>query len=254
MNRYSSYFHYWFSAKKRHNIHSPFVYELSDKCLTTPLKNSDKQIIDKQFQALSKDQTSITISDFGAGSKVMGNERKIRDIFKNSRSSEKYAHLLYRLSAYYQPKRVLEFGTSLAWGTLHLHLGNPKAKIDTVEGCPKTFDKAKSLFPVNAENVHFHNSVFEVFLNNLKDETYDLIFIDGNHRGQAMLTYIEQLLPFSNHNTIWLLDDIRWSDDMWQAWEQIVKDERFHVTIDFMRMGIALRRETQEKEPFSLRL
>ena len=253
MNRYSSYFHYWFSAKKRHNIHSPFVYELSDKCLTTPLANTHKEIIHKQFEVLSTDQSTITISDFGAGSKVMGNNRKIHEIFKNSRSSEKYAHLLYRLAAYYKPKRVLEFGTSLAWGTLHLHLGSPEAEIDTVEGCPKTFEKAKSLFPVTTDSIRFHNAVFEDFLKNLKTETYDLIFIDGNHRGQAMLEYIECLLPFSNQNTIWILDDIRWSDDMWQAWEQIVNDDRFHVTIDFMRMGIALKRESQEKESFSLR-
>jgi len=253
MNRYSSYFYYWFSAKKRHNIHSPFVYELSDKCLAIAIDTTDKQIINKQFAALSTNQSSITISDFGAGSKIMGNERKICDIFKNSRSSENYANLLYRLSAYYKPKRVLELGTSLAWGTLHLHLGYPNAHIDTVEGCPNTYQKAKDLFPVQTENVHFHNHVFEDFLDGLTNETYDLIFIDGNHRGRALLEYIERLLPFSNQETLWILDDIRWSDDMWQAWETVMNDSRFHVTIDFMRMGIAFRREAQVKETFYLR-
>lgn len=253
MNRYSSYFYYWFSAKKRHNIHSPFVYELSDKCLATPIRPADKELIKKQFRALSTNQSSITISDFGAGSKIMGNERKINAIFKNSRSSENYANLLYRLASYYQPKRILEFGTSLAWGTLHLHLGNPDAQIDTVEGCPQTYQKSKALFPVQSENVHFHHAIFEDYLAQLTTESYDLIFIDGNHRGQALLDYVNKLHPFSHQDTLWILDDIRWSDDMWQAWQVVLNDPRFHVTIDFMRMGIVLRREAQEKETFYLR-
>lgn len=253
MNRYSSYFKYWISAKKRHNIHSPFVYEMSDQCLRIPLRSEHKALIKKQFDLLSKNTETIQISDFGAGSKIMGNERRICDIFKNSRSSERYANLLYQLGAHYQPKRILEFGTSLAWGTLHMHLGNPNAIIDTVEGCPQTFEKAKALFPVKTDKVQFHNMIFEDFIANLREEKYDLIFIDGNHRGQALLDYLNQLFPFSHHDTIWILDDIRWSDDMWQAWEKTLQDSRFHVTIDFLRMGIVVRRESQEKEAFWLR-
>lgn len=253
MNRYISYFHYWFSAKKRHNIHSPFVYELSDKCLATPIQDEHALILKKQFNVLSGNQENISISDFGAGSKMMGNQRKIADIFQNSRSSERYARLLYQLCAYYQPNRILEFGTSLAWGTLHMYLGNSSAIIDTVEGCPQTFDKAKLLFPIQNDKIVFHNMKFEEFFEQLQDVRYDFIFIDGNHRGNALLEYIDRIYPFSHHNTIWLLDDIRWSDDMWQAWECVVHDKRFHVSIDFMRMGMVLRRETQEKEHFYLK-
>ena len=253
MNRYGSYFYYWISAKKRHNIHSPFVYELSDKCLSIAILPQHKKIISRQFDLLSKSKDTINISDFGAGSKRMGNERRICDIFKNSRSSERYAKLLYQLSAYYKPRRILEFGTSLAWGTLHMHLGNDQAFIDTVEGCPQTFNISKSLFPVDSAQVQFHNAIFEDFIDNLRDEVYDLIFIDGNHRGEALLKYVELLLPYSNAETIWILDDIRWSDDMWSAWEQIANDPRFHVSIDYLRMGIVLRRESQEKEAFVLK-
>jgi hypothetical protein len=254
MNRYSSYIHYWFVAKKRHNIHSPFVYDLSDKCLQIGLKNKHKELIAKQKAKLSSQKEVITIADFGAGSKWMGNERRICDIFKNSRSSNDYANLLYRLANHYQPKRILELGTSLAWGTLHMHLGNENARIDTVEGCPQTYEKAKSLFPVDADNVHFYNARFEDFFDELSDIRYDMIFIDGNHRGQALLDYIDRLFPHAHSDTLWILDDIRWSDDMWSAWERITQDSRFHVTVDLMRVGLALMRETQVKETFSLRL
>ena len=132
MNRYWSHIHHFVNAKKRHGIHSPFVYQLSDECLSVPWDQSDRDLLKKQFKILNQNQQIIRITDFGAGSKHMGNERKISDIFKNSRSSKRYAQLLYQLSRFYQPKRILELGTSLAWGTLHLHLGHPQSIIDTI--------------------------------------------------------------------------------------------------------------------------
>jgi len=255
MTRFVSFLHYFWKAKKRHNIHSPFVYDLSDQCFTKPVSSADQLIINDQKRKLKQNKEIITITDFGAGSKYLGNERKISEIFKISRSSEKYAKALYQLSKHYAPKRVLELGTSLSWGTLHLHLGYKSAKIDTVEGCPETFQAAKRFFPVLTNTVLFHNARFDDFIKDLTPaDVYDLIFIDGHHNGEALLRYMKQLQPFSNNQTIWILDDIRWSNDMWDAWQSVLKDEYFHVTIDVFRMGMVLQRNEQRKEHFLLRL
>lgn len=254
MNRYWSHIHHFLYAKKRHGIHSPFVYQLSDVCLTLNIDAVDQKILTQQFKKLQKNHSTIEVTDFGAGSKKMGSQRKISALFKNSRSSEKYAQLLYRLSRFYKPNRILELGTSLAWGTLHLHLGNPNAIIDTIEGCPQTFAASKSLFPVQNENINFQNEQFETFIDRLSTEKYDFIFIDGNHRGIALLDYIERLKHFSTNDTLWILDDIRWSDDMWEAWRKIVGSTQFHLTIDLGRMALTSFRKQQEKEHFLLRL
>ncbi len=254
MNRYISHIQHFLKAKKRHGLHSPFVYKLSDECLKIKIALSDKKILKNQFDLLQKNEQTISISDFGAGSKHMGNERKINAIFKNSRSSEKYAKLLYQLSRFYQPKRILELGTSLAWGTLHLHLGHPDAIIDTIEGCPQTHAISKKLFPVRTDKIVFHNARFEDYFITLSDEKFDFIFIDGNHRGPALLEYLDQLKPFAHNDTLWILDDIRWSDDMWEAWNKIVKNPQFHLSIDFGRMALVSFRQQQVKEHFMLRL
>jgi predicted O-methyltransferase YrrM len=179
----------------------------------------------------------------------------VREIFKNSRSSNSYAKLLYRLTNFYKPNRILELGTSLGWGTLHLHCGNAHATINTVEGCPKTFMKAKELFPLSVDAVNFHNAQFDDYISNLNSkDIFDLIFIDGHHNGEALLNYVELLLPHAHENTIWLLDDIRWSDDMWNAWRKIIQDDRFHVSIDLLRMGMIVLRGTQKKEHFVLKV
>jgi predicted O-methyltransferase YrrM len=254
MNRYWSHIHHFVSAKKRHGIHSPFVYALSDTCFNIPISQSDQEILSKQFKRLESNNNSIQVTDYGAGSKIMGTERKINSIFKNSRSNEKYARLLYQLSRFYKPKRILELGTSLAWGTLHLHLGHPETIIETVEGCPQTYAAAKELFPVQSENVIFHNERFDEFFENLDTQSYDLIFIDGNHKGDALISYIELLKEHAHNDTIWILDDIRWSDDMWKAWEAILHQSKFNLTIDLGRMALAAFRKQQEKEHFMLRI
>jgi predicted O-methyltransferase YrrM len=254
MNRYWSHIHHFVYAKKRHGIHSPFVYKLSDVCQRIKIDALDLNIINEQGLKLRKNKDLIQVSDFGAGSKKMGSERTINAIFHNSRSSEKYAKLLYQLSKYYKPKRILELGTSLAWGTLHLHLGNPESIIDTVEGCPQTYRATKNLFPIQTENINFHNAKFEDFFNQLSTEQYDFIFIDGNHKGAALIEYIESLSPYAHNDTLWILDDIRWSDDMWCAWEKITQDPNFHLSIDFGRMGIIAKRRQQDKEHFLLKV
>jgi predicted O-methyltransferase YrrM len=45
---------------------------------------------------------------------------------------------LFRVCNYFQADAVLEIGTSLGLATSAISLGNPKAQITTLEGCPET--------------------------------------------------------------------------------------------------------------------
>ena len=248
------YINYLRNAKGRHGTHSPFVYEFVDKCLNENVNSDFIKDRNLLFKSLKTNNNSIIIKDFGVGSKRLSNERKIADIFNTSSSKGKFGKLLYQLSAYYKPKRILEFGTSLGIGSIHLSKGNKTSHILTVEACEATHLEARKNFKqLNCLNVESVKSTFDEFLLSYSGEPFDLVFIDGHHDGEALKRYLNQLDLLTHNDTIFILDDIRWSNSMLEAWKSIVVSSKFHVTMDLFRMGIVLKREQQEKEHFTIK-
>lgn len=247
------YINYLFKAKGRHGTHSPFIYDIVNECLTA---NIDKNFLlerKKLFKDLKKSTQSIEITDFGSGSKRLSNKRKISSIFKISSSKGKFGILLYRLNKHYKFNHILELGTSLGVGSFHLAKGYEKSQIISVEGCIQTYKEAKNNLK-SCSNVNLINSTFSEFISHFNHPKYDLIFIDGHHDGTALKKYIELLEPYTHNDTFYILDDIRWSNSMFDSWNEIKSLNKFNVTIDFFRMGITVKRNQQFKEHFTLKI
>lgn len=254
MNKVAEYIKYRLNAKKRHGIHSPFVYELSDKGLTSELTKDEKQVINAFIKNLKGNNESIEVTDHGSGSKKLSNKRRVKDIYRVSSSKGRYGHLLFKLSRHFKPMQILELGTSLGVGTTYMKLGSPEAAIFTIEGCPETAQIARKNFnKTGLKEIHSLVGTFKEVIPVLGAVKFDMIFIDGHHSGVATLEYLQMLESHISDNTILIFDDIRWSDDMLSAWNHIVKTSGYHVTIDLFRMGIAVKRPQQEKEHFTLR-
>ncbi len=253
MNIVFEYIKYKWNAKGRHGIHSPFIYDLVDRVFKIDFSTSNLALLNTTFKKLKNNKKVITIKDFGAGSHKLGNQRSIQQIFKISSSKGHYGRILFQLSNYFQPKKILEFGTSLGIGTLHFHLGNPTIQITTVEACPETLSFTQDFLKDKVSNVNFIESTFRDFLNQISSEKYDLIFVDGHHDGKATIEYMQKLEKHSHNETIFILDDIRWSDDMFKAWNSLKNSNNYNVSIDLFRMGILIPRKQQVKEHFVLK-
>lgn len=255
MNFVNEYIKYFIKSKGRHGIHSPFVYELLDKCLK--INNSDDFIskLNHLQNSLSTNKTLIQIEDAGVGSKKLTNERTIKSIYQTASCKGVYAKLLFQLSNHYKPKNILELGTSLGIGTIHLAAGNTDAKVTTIDACKNTIEIAEQNFAkLHLENIEVVNAKFEDYLNLENQQIFDLVYIDGHHDGKALKKYLKLLSNFTGENTIFLLDDIRWSEDMFESWNEIISLEEFHLTMDLFRMGIIIRRPQQVKEHFVIKL
>lgn len=253
MNKVLEYIKYRWKSKGRHGIHSPFVYDFMDKCQTYEIDERALNTLKRYSEALISNSQEIEVTDLGAGSKRMGTKRAINKIAQNSSSKGKYGKLLYRISHFYKPAQILELGTSVGIGSVHLHLGNPTSHLVTVEGCPQTHAVARQQMDnFNLQNIELINSDFQSYLEN-ENRVFDLIYLDGHHVGEAVLTYVKALQKNMHDETILIVDDIYWSDSMYTAWLTLQEMDQFHCSIDLYRMGILVSRTHQQKEHFQLK-
>lgn len=249
-----SYWNYFLRSKGRHGIHSPFVFDFVSTCLTTKLDKKFQQDKKKWISQLKQARDFFDVDDLGSGSKHLKKRRSIAQLVKTASSNGVYGEVLWKIAHHYQPKNMLELGTSVGVGTVHLKAGAPTSFLTTVEGCDNTLAKAYQQFDYwKLERVLPICSSFETFLALPTHSNYDLVFIDGHHSGEATLHYLDMLMRQTHNETIFIIDDIRWNDDMWKAWNEIVSNQTFHLTIDLGRMGICWKREQQTKEHFTIR-
>ncbi len=253
-----SYLKFLYNSKNEHGVHSPFVFDLVTKCFYDKTIYPEYSILKKYRKTLLENKSFIEVTDFGAGSRVFkSNKRQVSKIAKTAGISSQRAELLFRIVHYFQPNTILEMGTSLGLATSALSLGNKKSKIITLEGCPETANQCQLQFQkFNINNVEI---VVTEFTNYFKSfdfrlSTFDLIYFDGNHSQSATLAYFELLLPTITNNSVWIFDDIHWSSDMENAWENIKNHEKVTVTIDTFQWGIVFFRAEQEKEHFVIRV
>jgi predicted O-methyltransferase YrrM len=206
---------------------------------------------------LQSNQDFIHVTDFGAGSKVFSsNKRQVSKIAKHAGISKKRARLLMKLTTYFNFQNVLEIGTSVGLGTSAIALGNPEANVVTLEGCQETTRVAQNMFDqFDLSNIKVTTGDFKNSLGkSLSNSKYDLIYFDGNHSKEATIQYFEQCLPNVHNDTLFLFDDIHWSQDMEAAWDFIQKYEKVTVSIDTFQWGLVFFRKEQQKEHFIIRV
>ena len=251
-----AYIRFWFKSTNQHGVHSPFVYNLVTQCFYDKRSYPNYKALLNYRTDLLNNTNTIEVTDLGAGSQVMVSHiRSVKAIAKNAGSTRYRAKLLLRLVHYFKFKNILELGTSLGIATYAMHLGNTKAKITTIEGCPNiaNFTKAQ-LNHYNTSNITIKTGDFAEVIPSLKSETYDFIYIDGNHQKQATLHYFNELLDCAHNNTVFIFDDINWSQGMFDAWKTIVNHPRVTVSIDTFFWGFVFLRTEQTKEHFTIRL
>ncbi len=260
LQQIKSYLKFLFHSKNEHGVHSPFVFDLVTKCFYDNTKYPEYEQLKSYRKSLLENKSTIEVTDFGAGSRVFkSNVREISKIAQTAGITSKNAELLFRIVRYFQPKSILEIGTSLGLATSALSLGNSNAKIITLEGCPNTQKQAQvqlqsRSFGTNSnfQNIEFINTEFSSYFKTQHPSpiTHHLIYFDGNHSQKATLNYFEALLPTISNDSVWIFDDIHWSAEMEEAWKIIKNHPKVSVTMDTFQWGIVFFRAEQQKEHF----
>lgn len=251
-----NYLKYLLLSKTAHGIHSPFVFELYNEVINKKSRYYAFDKIEQLRQNLLISQKEIEVKDLGTGK---SGKKAIREIAERSAKNSKYGELLFRIGNYFKPDSILELGTSLGIGTSYLASANLNAKTLTIEGCPNTAKEARKNFEsLGLKNIEIivgdFNSVLPAVLSGTGHRASGtLVFFDGNHRKEPTLNYFTQCLELANNDSVFVFDDIHWSNEMEEAWKEIKQHPQVSVTIDLFFLGLVFFRKEQVKEHFIIR-
>jgi predicted O-methyltransferase YrrM len=241
-------------------LHSPFVFQLYNDCIARKTYPTELKPIDILWNRVSRSNEIIEQVDFGANGHLHTSRKNKASYYARKHAkSKRIAYILHRLVKYNQYQYCIELGTSLGYSTLHIASALPKQSLfTTIEGAPAIAQLAKqhlTLLQLN-QKAQVITGKFDEMLPSVLEmyPQVDFAFIDGNHTYEATLRHFNTLLPKKHNNSVFVFDDIYWSDGMTRAWNEIKKHPEVKVTVDLFFIGLVFFRKEQRKQDFSLRI
>ena len=206
--------------------------------------------VETMRSSLKSNASALPVVDYGAGS--TGRTSTISGIARRSLKRPKHARALAALAAHLQCHTALELGTSL--GLTSAYLAHHTKALTTVEGNPHIQAIAQSNWAaLGIQNIRSFSGEFDETWEEFADTEYDLIFIDGNHRGEALIRYVDKSLTVLKTHGILVCDDIHWSPDMEKAWEQLCSMPEWTLQLDAFEWGLLTRNQALKREHVSIR-
>jgi predicted O-methyltransferase YrrM len=156
---------------------------------------------------------------------------------------------------YFKVKSAVEIGTSLGIGSLYIGISG-KVQVHTIEGDKSLYNIAKETFKQqNLHNISLYHGKFEDVLPQIlkKINNLEFVYFDGNHTYPATISYFNLCLNKIHNETVFVFDDIHWSEGMETAWEHIKNHPKVRVSIDLFQIGIIFFRKELSKEHYIIR-
>lgn len=253
-----SFLNYRKNSVTRYKIHSPFVFKLINEVFRDRSSNKELAELNLVHKKYRRRKDWIETVDFGAraGKKKKTHRKTVVGKLVRQRGHNRHQlDFLYRMSRYFKPATMLEFGTAAGISTLYLCKGNPEGRMITMEGCMGLASVAEKSFKKRDLDVQLEIGNFDGMIENISSDIdqLDMVFFDGNHRKKPTVRYFNTCAKLATEDSVFMFDDIHWSKDMEKAWEIIKKDKRVSITIDLYWIGLVFFKTGVAKQDFVIR-
>lgn len=236
-----------------YGIHSPFLFYIARTILPERAKYYCFAEIEGLRRELLRSKEEMRVEDFGTGESGV---RRVSEVARVALKGEREAQVLFRIVNMLKAERIVELGTSLGITTAYLAKPHKEASVLTFEGSRALLEVAKRNWKrLGIANIRaIEGNIDETLEGTLGDEVVDVALIDANHRKEATLKYFDVLVRHAGEKSVFVVDDIRYSKEMWEAWRDI--EERRDVTarMDLGTMGLVFFDPHFPKQTFRIRL
>jgi len=257
--RMSGYLKYRIIAMsaKGHGIHSPFVYDLVTRVFSRKPDSALTSSIENIRKNSANDRRVLNFTDLGAGSGRDGIEQTtVSRVTRRSSVPAKYGRFLMNMAMEFGNQLIIEFGTAAGISTMYLATGRSDSVVISMEGSGALADvAAANLEEAGIKNVRILKGPFADHFSDLAGYgcTPGLVFIDGDHRKKPLLDYFGRICELSDPETVIIIDDINYSKEMSEAWDEIKKNALVTSTIDIFRMGVVFFRKGMTANHYVIR-
>lgn len=147
--------------------------------------------------------------------------------------------LLRRIVEGTKVQKILELGTNTGFSGSYF-LSVDGVELTTVEGSEAFCKIAK----FNMDRISKKHRIIHAFFDDAIDqliqegESFDCVFIDGQHEREATLHYANRVKPLMKRDAYYIFDDIYWSEDMNQAWKELCFSYNFCEAVDLLNVGL----------------
>lgn len=222
---------------------SPSGAKLYREALRPFLRSEEGARVEQMRQQLIRDRRRILRQDFGAGSLNQGADTQpvsVASLARRASSPRRKGERLLHLARYLRPRQALELGSHLGLSAAYLKLGHPAMALISIEGDPALGALAKEHWQQLDLGIDLRVGRFEEMLPQLPwtDFQPELVFLDGNHRYAPTLDYFAHLAPQVPVGGVIVLDDIHWSPEMDQAWEEVRHRPEVSLSLDLWQLGV----------------
>lgn len=206
--------------------------------------------VSNRDDALKEDKQLLKWRDFGAGCPPEGSPRtdEVRKLAGSASSDQRKGRWLMSVvrtvaAQKRREVRILELGTCLGSGSDYLASGAPAgAAYHGLEGSEVLADFTRRRLERHrargvrvAVDVGPFSKTLPVLVGS--ESRFDVVFLDGCHEGGALMQQWHDIQPLLADGFVVIVDDIRWSSDMFQAWTALSSSKGI-MGIDLFRMGV----------------
>ncbi len=250
------YNNHYFAARhtRGFGVHSPFVYQFTQFVIYERYYFYTFTIIEKLRSKLLSDSRHIEILDYGTGDDKI---KKLSEIVKREVSTPRCGQLLFRLIHYFKLRNILELGTSVGLTTAYLAASSSEIHCVSLEGSQQIAEIAnENIAVVGLQNVEIQVGNIDELLPRVihQFDHLDLVFFDANHKYDALIHYVDLCLEKIQSQTVFVVHDIHWSNDMELAWNKIKNYLQVTSTIDLFYMGIVFFNPYLNNKHYKMRI
>ena len=234
----------WYArAQTRYDVHSPYLHDFVREVYRDRRFYHAFGLIRNIRVAWSKSPDRVKLLELGAPSRTTNaTSRSAASLVASNAIAESEGRMLFRLVLWLQPERIVEFGTNAGISTLYLHLADTRTPLFTVEGNPEVAALARASFERAgaSERLQACVSTFRDWLRKppFTGRARTLFFLDGDHRREPTVAYVRAMLPTATPDSIFVIADIHWSEEMEAAWEELKGLPEVRASVDTYHFGL----------------